>query len=483
MDEVTMAYEKTWLYRNAQLEESCPNGCIVVFNPTHSPLLRHQVEALARELSYDYHIYENIRTNQKILEAANAAYLDGYESLLVLTETNIISQTERLVRSYFDFSDVQAFSEVIDAPRIESRMRETYLNALPLREAPIVAPVATPKTPPVATPAPGGQALLLVAALNANPPVKGTGQLIQEILDLQRNAASYVAKYAPTAVWDKRTVYTRIYVRAPEATNSLDAGTRVHLLADGDTFIGLYNAVGASPVKTNPPLTAEVGQLWILGDRRSKPSTKIHEFTDDLGVGTTLVFAPQAQVSNVQSEFGISTVIPLTASVPDEPRGDIIATALALSSEYSTKNLAAKAKEAKPSTPVQPTRGDLFLFQLLHLTMVTGGRPSDTSWSKTDSFSKGSKGYFEGIWAAIPEGDKAFLKEVGEGTGIGDIVSIVNSVRKVSKAALGAGNKEGGDEKLNERWKKLTADLGFGLNEVLNDPRYKQLKSEFDLAD
>ena len=122
------------------------------------------------------------------------------------------------------------------------------------------------------------------------------------------------------------------------------------------------------------------------------------------------------------------------------------------------------------------------MFQLLNISKQTGGRPSDVSWSKTDSFTKGSNGYFKGIWAAIPEGDKAFLKEVGEGSGIGDIVTIVNSVRKIGKATLGIHDTEG-NEKQNERWKKLTEDLGFGPGEVINDPKYKQLKSEFDLAD
>lgn len=475
-----MAYEQTWLYKNAQFEESYPNGCIVAFNPTHSPLLQRQAEAIAKELGYDTIIYDNFRTDQKILEAAEAAYRTGYDDLLVLTETDKMNYAERLVRQYFDFTEVQAFSEVVSS-KAPNPLQESFANKQRLHEAlPTPAPAAKPVTKPVPQ---AGRALLLVAALNVNPPTKGSGQMIQEILGLEKNAAALVAKYCPDfTTWDRKTVYTRIYLRAPSAMNSLDAGTRVHLLADSDGFDGLYNAAGCSTFKVSPPITGEPGSLWIPGDRRSNPSTKIHEFTDSLGVGGTIVFAPQSQANAVQGDFRISAVVPLATSYDDNPREDVIQTAVALGNEYSTKALADKAKAGHVTqvASVKPTHGDLFMFQLLGIAKSTGGRPSDATWTVTDKMDKGSKGYFAGIWEAIPEGDKAFLKEVGEGTGIGDIVSIVNSARKISKAALGIKDKE---EKKSERWKEIEEKLGFGIAEVISDPRYKQLKAEFDLAD
>ena len=176
-----MSYEKTWLYNNTNIfKEDCPNGCIVAFNPSDSPLLRRQVESIAKELAYDYRIYENIRTDAKILEAAYAAYADGYEQLFVLTETEKLTETERTIQEVFDFSVVQAFSEVISSrPSYMNKLVEAQHNLKPLCEAnpqQAVPPQATPVRPAtLATPAPApGRALLMVAALNAWP-VKGTG--------------------------------------------------------------------------------------------------------------------------------------------------------------------------------------------------------------------------------------------------------------------------------------------------------------------
>ena len=475
-------FESTWLYKNERFKEACPNGCIVAFNPTRSPLITRQVEAIAKELQYEYRIYGNIRTEHKILEAADLAYYDGYDDFIVLAETENLAYTENLIRECFDFASVYALSEVIRAPEINSKMQESLVNMEPLRElGPTTGVSFKPPEAGTAPPA-GANALLLVAAINANPPTKGTGELIQEILNLERNAAALQQKYLPGFTsWDKRTVHVRIYLRAPEQANSFDSGVRARMLADSEGWLGLYNQGGVGATHVNPPLSGDAGGIWIPGNRSANPMTKIKEFTDYLGIGGTIVFAPQAQVANVQSEFKIPKVIPLASGGNDEPRGDLVQLALALANDYSTKSIAAKAKagEAKTLTPVKPTSGDLFVFQLLGISSKTGGNPGDTSYTRTDTLSKGSKGYFEGIWAVIPEGDKAFLKEVGEGSGIGDAISVVNSVRKIGKAALGIHDK---DEKINERTKEIEAQLGFGIAEVINDPRFKQLKSELDLS-
>jgi hypothetical protein len=453
----------------------------VAFNPTRSPLITRQVEAIAKELSYDYRIYANDRTEQKILEAADCAFYEGYDDFVVLTETESLAYTESLIQECFDFAKVHALSEVIRVPVIRSKVQESLINAAPLRE--LGPATGASFKPAAASLAPtGSNALLLVAAINANPPTKGTGELIQEILNLERNAAALQQKYLPSfASWDKRTTYVRIYLRAPGQSNSLDSGVRARMLADSEGWVGLYNQGGVGGAHVNPPLSGEAGGVWIPGNRSANPMTKIKEFTDYLGVGGTIVFAPQAQVANVQSEFKIPKVIPLSSGINDEPREDLIQLALALTNEYSIRSIADKAKagQAKTLAPVKPTLGDLFVFQLLGISSKTGGNPGDTSYTRTDSLSKGSKGYFEGIWAVIPEGDKAFLKEVGEGSGIGDAISVVNSVRKVGKAALGIHDK---DTKINERTKEIETQLGFGIAEVINDPRFKQLKSELDLA-
>ena len=490
-----MSYEKTWLYNNTNIfKEDCPNGCIVAFNPSDSPLLRRQVESIAKELAYDYRIYENIRTDAKILEAAYAAYVDGYEQLFVLTETEKLTETERTIQEVFDFSVVQAFSEVISSrPSYMNKLVEAQHNLKPLCEAnpqQAVPPQATPVRPaPLATPAPApGRALLMVAALNAWP-VRGTGQLIQEVLNLGQMAPQYVAKYLPNfTAWDRHTVHVRIYMRPPEATNSISVADRICMLADGGHWLGLYNQNGCGSIKLNPPL--EEGDLWIPGNHKSNPLTKIREFTDTLGIGGTIVLAPQAQLSAVQTEFKAPNDIPVVAlqtNVPDQPQPDLVALAFALSEEYSNKNLAAKGR--KNVAPVKPTIGDMFTMQLIGDIKETGGRGVDEDYqrgTKTWSTRKG-KGYFEGIWAAVPEGDKAFLKTVGEGTGIGDVFTIVNNVRKVGKAALGMRGegepKEKTVSKTSETVMNLENKVGFGIAEVINDPRFKQLKSALDLAD
>ena len=295
-----MNHESTWLYKNMHIEESCPNGCVVAFNPANSTLIRRQVEAIASELDFDIRIYENVRTTRKVLEAANQAYADGYETFFILTEVGELTDTERLIEERFDFEKVGAFAEVVTFPRVQTRLAEAMYNAQPLREAP-VAP-ATPKPT-----APTGNALLLVAALNADPPTRGMAPLLQEILDLQKNAANLVATHASKfTAWDRRTVYVRIYLRAAPGANSFDAGYRACLMADGGSFLGLYDQKGVSPNKVNPPLIDTPGGLWIPGDRRSKPMTKIRDFTANLGIGDTIVFAPASQVPDVQAEFGSS---------------------------------------------------------------------------------------------------------------------------------------------------------------------------------
>ena len=87
-------FESTWLYKNERFKEACPNGCIVAFNPTRSPLITRQVEAIAKELQYEYRIYGNIRTEHKILEAADLVYYDGYDDFIVLAETENLAYTE-----------------------------------------------------------------------------------------------------------------------------------------------------------------------------------------------------------------------------------------------------------------------------------------------------------------------------------------------------------------------------------------------------
>jgi hypothetical protein len=471
-----MSHENTWIYRNAQLEESCSNGCIIVFNPTRSILLQQQAEAIAREISYEVRIYENARTYQKIYEAANSVYLDGFEDLLILTETNELGATERFVKSYFDFNEVLAFSEVVSPPAL-SKIQESIMNKRPLRE---VAPPVAPK--------PTGTALLLVVALNADPPVKGIAAILQEVLSLERNAPNLVAKYLPGfTAWDKRTVYVKIYLRSPAPSNSLAADLRIQLLANSG-LMGLYNQGGVAANKINPPLVASLAPegLFIPGNRRSGAMTKVNEFMDGMGVGGTIILAPSSQIADVANEFNINTVVPLSANFKDDPRPDLMALATALSNEYSVSNIAKKAQSnpnAKPLTPVKPTMGDNFILQWLHIALKTGGSSSDWELKKGESLDKNSKGYFARIWEALPAGDKEFLKDVGEGTGIGDIVTIVKSVKGVTSAAnpLQGGNKK--TKEYEEKIKKMETELGFGIAEVINDPRFKQLKSEFDLAD
>jgi len=434
------------------------------------------VEAIAKELDYDFAIYENIRTDYKILEAAYVAYKDGYDDFLILTETNDLGRTERLIREQFDFTNIQAFSEVVEGPHATSQFHEARINAEPLREGAAAALALAPVVAP-------GTALLLVGALNANPPVKGTGQLIQEILDLEKNARALVQTYLPKFTsWDGRTVYVRIYMRPGELTNGLGSGTRVNLLADSDNYFGLYDAHGVGAFKVSPPLSGEPGGIWIPGDHRSGPITKINSFTNSLGIGDKIIFAPSDQVTSVQDEFKIPTVVPLTTSVPDGQRSDLIATMVALSNDYSIESMA--TKKPNPTTASKISNGDYFMFQMLNISLKTKGRAIETEHSVTDRMNKGSKGYFEGIWESLSPGDRAWLTDLGEGTGIGDIISVVNSVRKTTKAALGLGDKSEEQKKKNlEKQKEITEKLGFDMAEVLNDPRYKQLKSAFDLTD
>ncbi len=489
-----MNYENTWLHKNEKLEEELLNGCIIAFNPGNSLLISRQVEAIASELAYDSYIYSNMRTDRKILEAALEAYQQGYEHVFILAETSELSRVERLIQETFDFSSVHAFSEVVETKRPISKLLEAQYNLQPLREA---EPVATapvqpaPQQKPVAPVQAPGTALLLVASLNAWP-VRGTGQLIQEVLNLKASAAAYVARYLPKfTTWDKQTVHIRIYVRPPEPTNSINVSDRICMLADGGGWLGLYDANGCGATKVNPPLTE--GDLWIPGNHRSGPLTKIKEFTDDLNIGGTIVFAPQSQLAAVQAEFKNAKdipFVPLQTSVPDDPRPDLIQLALGLANDYSPKAIAARGKPDTPTPNVKLNSGDYFAMQLAKLSLTTGGRGTDENYTReqTRMISKiKGKGYFEGIWAAIPEGDKAFLKEVGEGTGIGDIFVIVNNARKFGKAVLGQSDKDKNKEtektkQSAEKLKGIEEKLGFGIAEFANDARYKQLKSELDIV-
>lgn len=469
-----MGYDKTWLYKSEQFEEAVPNGCIIAFNPTRSLLLQRQVEAIASELGYDYHVYNNLRTDRKILEAANQAYYEGYENLFVLTESDKLTHAEQLIESYFDFNEVLAFAEVVSSPKVPA-FREAYYNAQPLMEGAPARPATIPT--PVQTPTGNpGSALLIVAALNAFP-VKGMGNVFQEILGLERNAASYVTKYLPGfTTWDKRTVYVRTYIRP---SDQMDARPRIELLADGGNgVLGLYDAHGCGATKVNPPLES-ASDFWILGDRRSKAVTKIQSFTQNLNIGKMLIFAPQQQVQEVQGEFDGASVIPLSSSVNDTA-GNILQLAFELSNTYSAKNLAAQKNNPSGQSAKAPTAGDYFAFQLLHIAQQTGGKAQGEEY---DSSWKTKKGYIEGIWAALPEADREFLKEVGSGTGIGDIIDIANSLRRVGKAALGMDPDAEKKKKTAEHIAKIEEKLGFGIAEVMNDPKFQQLKGQLDLAD
>lgn len=474
-------YEKTWLYKNTKDITTPINGCVVGFNPTNNPILQRQIEAIAKQLSYDYRIYRNIKTPFKLLEASEQVFLEGYEHLFVLVDIDKLTETEQLIKSKFDFNSVQAFPEEISTQIKLTKILEAKLNAEPLQEA-----QALPINP---TPSPSTtSSLLLVAALNAWP-VKGTGQLIQEVLNLGSNVNTYVSRYLPMfSSWDKRTVHIRIYIRPSEENNGLSVADRICMLSDGGLWLGLYDVNGCGATKISPPLKEE-SELWIPGDRRTFPLNKIKEFTEDLNIGGTIIFAPQAQINSIQTEFAPPStipIVPLSTNVTDENRGDLITLAHALSTEYSIKNIAEKNTSQKKSLlpPVKPTKGDLFTLQLAKISAVSGGRAIDREYRRGQFFSKRG-GYFAGIWAAIPEGDKAFLKEVGEGTGIGDVVSIVTSTAKLGKAALGIPETKPGEKKEEEdkRYREIESSLDLGIAEVLNDSRYKQLKSALDLAD
>lgn len=512
-----MGYDTTWLYKHGVLEEDSINGCIIAFNPRNSVLLRRQVEALAGETGFDFHIYENLRTEVQLLTAAQLAFDEGYEKLLVITSVDKLTETERLIKSYYDFNEVQAFAESVPTPVPLSELARVHADRELLREAPVApAAPAAPKpaaTAPAQAPAPTGTTLLIVGALHANPPVKGHGQMIQEILDQAKNAEALVKtnlpKFYPAWVKGGKQVQVRVFLRRPESggTNPMAAGTRINLLADGDGYPGLYNDQGVSPTRINPPLSSTY-ETFIPGNHSVSAVKQIQEFTAQIPVGGVIGLSPASQLSNVTNLFNSSVafnqadggkvpVLKMNSSDVDQCDTQLVATAIQIGNDCKLETMVAAAKKESPEdlkkkeAPVfkgEITPQDYFTCQLIYTLHQYAGPNGEKMRNQVlttkDRPNKGIAEYFKGIWEAIPEGDRILLKDIGTGTGVGDVVSIVKDIAKIGNAVAGGGMKTKKTQKQIEqeqKWREAIERLGYDPIKMVMHPSYKAVKSRLDV--
>jgi len=514
-----MGYDTTWLYKHGVLEEdSSLNGCIIAFNPRNSTLLSHQVEALAKETGFDFHIYENYRTEVQLLTAAQLAFDEGYEKLLVLTSVDKLTETEQLIKSYYTFNEVQAFAESIPTPTPLTEFARARADKELLREAgPVTIPAAAPKpaAAPAAAPAPAatGSTLLIIGALHANPPVKGHGQMIQEILDQAKNAEALVKtnlpKFYPAWVKGGKQVQARIFLRRPESSgaNPMAAGTRINLLADGDGYPGLYNDQGVSPTRINPPLTSSY-ETFIPGNHSVSAVKQIQDFTAQIPVGGVIGLSPASQLQNVTNLFNSSVafnqadggrvpVLKMNSSDVDQCDTQLVATAIQIGNDCAIQTIVAQAKKEGPEAqqkegPVLKndlSAGDWFTCQVIAVLHKYAGPDGDKMRNQVlttrDRPNKGIAEYFKGIWEAIPEGDRILLKDIGTGTGVGDVVSIVKDIAKIGNAVAGGGMKTKKTTKQIEeekRWKDAIERLGYDPIKMVLHPSYKSVKSKLDVS-
>jgi hypothetical protein len=517
-----MGYNTTWLYKHGVLEEdSSLNGCIVAFNPRNSVLLNHQVEALAKETGFDFHIYENYRTEVQLLTAAQLAFDEGYEKLLVLTSVETLTETERLIKSYYTFNEVQALAESVPTPIPVTEPARARADKELLREAgPVVAPALTSKpVAPAAAPAlaaaPVGTVLLIVGALHANPPVKGHAQMIQEVLDQAKNAEALVKTYLPKfyPMWVKggKQVQTRIFLRRPESgsTNPLAAGTRINLLADGDGYAGLYDNQGVSPSRVNPPLTSTY-ETFIPGNYSVSAVKQIQDFTAQLPIGGVIGLSPASQIQNVtklfnssvafnQADGGRVPVLKMNSSDVDQCDTQLVATAVQIGNDCFNQTIVAAAKKEELADPNKKDESpvfkgvlenaDYFTMQLIvalhQFSGPNGDKMRNQVLTTKDRPNKGIAEYFKGIWDAIPEGDRILLKDIGTGTGIGDVVSVVKNIAKLGNA-IASGGGGGGKKSQNEierekKWKEAIERLGYDPIKMVMHPSYKAVKAKIDV--
>ena len=504
-----MGYDTKWLYKHGVLEEdSSLNGCIIAFNPRNSALLSRQVEALAKETGFDFHIYENYRTEIQLLTAAQLAFDEGYVKLLVLASVDKLTETERLIKSYYTFNEVQAFAESIPTPMPLTEFAKARADKELLREAgPVAAPAAAPS--PVPAPAPGA-ALLLVGALHANPPVKGHAQMIQEVLDQAKNAEVLVKtnlpKFYPTWVKGGKQVHVRIFLRRPESggTNPLAAGTRINLLADGDGYAGLYDNQGVSPSRVNPPLTSTY-ETFIPGNHSVSAVKQIQDFTAQLPVGGVIGFSPASQLQNVTNLFNSSVafnqldggrvpVLKMNSSDVDRCDTQLVAAAIQIGADCLNQTIIATAKKEDPADlkkeegPVFKgtlESADYFTVQLIialhQFSGPNGEKMRNQVLTTKDRPNKGIAEYFKGIWEAIPEADRILLKDIGSGTGVGDIVGIVKDIAKIGNAIAGGGKKSQKQIEQEEKWKETIEKLGYDPIKMVMHPSYKAVKAKLDV--
>jgi len=513
-----MGYDTTWLYKHGILEEDSINGCIIAFNPQNSTLLRRQVEALAEETGFDFRIYENFRTEVQLLTAAQLAFDEGYEKLLVVTSVDKLTETEKLIKSCYDFNDVQALAESVPTPVPLNELVRIYADRELLREAPVASstPTAAPNTNPAPAPAPvaTGTTLLIVGALNANPPVKGHAQMIQEILDQAKNAEILVKtnlpKFYPTWVKGGKQVQVRIFLRRPEnkSNNPLAAGTRINILAGGDGWAGLYNDQGIGLTKINPPLTSTY-ETFIPGNYSVPAIKQIQDFTAHIPIGGVIGFSPASQISNVINLFNSSTafnqadggrvpVLKLNSTDVDQCDTQLVAMAIQIGTDCSIKKIVATAKEEgsadvngkeKTTFTGEISAGDYFTVQLIaalhQFSGLNGDKMRNQVLTINDRPNKGIAEYLKGIWEAIPEGDRVFLKDVGSGIGVGDVVGIVKDIAKLGNAVVGGGEKKSqksqSEIEREKKWKDTIEKFGYDPIKILMHPNFKAVKAKLDV--
>jgi hypothetical protein len=506
-----MGYDTTWLYKHGVLEEDSINGCIIAFNPRNSVLLRRQVEALAGETGFDFHIYENFRTEVQLLTASQLAFDEGYEKLLVITSVDKLTETEKLIKSYYNFEDVQAFAESIPTPIPLNEMARARADRELLREAPVVPASAPKSAAPVAAAPATDTTLLVVGALHANPPVKGHAQMIQEILDQAKNAEALVKtnlpKFYPTWVKGGKQVQVRVFLRRPESggTNPLAAGTRINLLADGDGYAGLYDNQGISPSRVNPPLTSTY-DTFIPGNHSVSAVKQIQDFTAQIPVGGVIGLSPASQLQNVTNLFNSSVafnqadggkvpVLKMGSSDVDQCDTQLVATAVQIGNDCFNQNIVAAAKKEEPANPNKKNEGsvfkgvlenaDYFTVQLIialhQFSGPNGDKMRNQVLTTKDRPNKGIAEYFKGIWEAIPEGDRILLKDIGTGTGVSDVVSIVKDIAKLGNAIAGGGKESQKQIEQEKKWKETIERLGYDPIKMVMHPSYKAVKGRLDV--
>jgi hypothetical protein len=529
------------------------NGAIAVVNEFNPPsrehsLLMQQVQKLAEDTGYDVHIFisnsprcilpASLREQtvkkmykgvthqlsyksekQQIEESIQCLYKEGYESFIAVTGVDRVPLMEEAgyrvvttgrldpdndmfsvlaspsLRKFAAREDFKSFSKGIDSydSGIATLLYESLRGENRILEQ--IPPTAQPQPPQRPQPQPQQVQkgpILLLTALNANPPVKGHGELIKEALTKDQEFQQQLARILPNTVkqgWNGKTV-SKIYLRPAISKTEAPLPGEVR----GDFLVELYGGEGVATTPLN------LSDKAFIYDQMTSIVKSIQEASNIEQPAGVILFAPKGQVQAIQAlikdqkglnalDGGQIPIYPLKGNDVDAPDTAILTTAskIAEASRITKGEKAPEKPEEAKGEKIEVTLGDLIACRLIiALDQVTLGKIDPKG-------GKGASDYLKNLFNAIPRGDVELMKAFLKGTGIGDLIDVGKDLAKLGKAILGGKDKNKPKPKNPEQVKKQQEELqkwltkfeklGYNLFTMVKQSDYKTFKGKLDLAD